>query len=595
MKSKLFFVMLLSATVAFTGCQNDEIDTPKEEITSKKHTIKIHASKGVNTKTTVSAEDGAYVTAWEKGDQISILEMVTGVSTDSELDRLEDMQGFYASAPLEEGGPTATFEATFDDYYWSNDDLSTYTFNYSYVAATTPNYMLVTMLDENDDLYLPVYFPSRQIIGKDSFSTECDLMVSNFSSGYSCRPEEVEFHFARLGSIVKITVGGLQAGDVIDNGAWYTGDKFLPAFDMEAVLFYYPEKGEYKYELPEYLVEMITAESHRVEFEVDTENPIVVGADGTADIYLRALPGEISDWFMLSCNITRDGEQLTYSKYVSLADLGRSLTFKDSGLTKFSVELKEATVSNPEDIIYTVPSTRDSFMAVWEKQEGVAKYECFYSYDNYEEGEGREIVELDCIEQDGMVFVQAENLKPGRYYLGVLAVPDSQHGPISIGYSAVEIYVGVPMTLMWYRVEYNDGVEFTQLSDSLWMLVEEGSMFPWVFEVSNVRTEWGWLIGEGQWSFATSLEMQHIGQLQSLTINLSTSANVPTVYGLTPEGTMTEITNPEVVPSDEYNNWYTFDFESAGYFNGFKISGSEGTSITTFNLSYYAPTGEEEY
>lgn len=599
MKSKLYFGVLLSAIAILVGCQSDVVDTVKDK-TSAKQTIKIHASKSLDTKTAITEDESGFTTAWEVGDQISILEMVNGVSSNSELYEIIDSQGFLASKPLTEGGQTATFEAEFDPYYWAEDDLSTYTFNYSYVAATTPNYMLVPQTDENGDMYIPVYFPNRQTIGKDSFSTECDLLVSNFSGGYTSRPDEIEFHFARLGSIVKITVGGLQEGDVINNGFWYTGDKFLPAFNMEAILFYYPEKGEYKYELPDYLVEMMTAESHCLEFNVDSEKPIVVGADGKADIYLRVLPGEISDWFTLRCNITRGEQEMTFSKYVSLADLGKKLTFKDSGLTKFSVELKEATISNPEDIAYIVPKSRDSFMAAWEAQEGVAKYECYYCKSNYEYGENREMIKVDCFDgatigMDGMVCALVENLQPDIYILSVLAVPDSEHGPLSTGPYAMEVYVGVAKYLYWNSVidSNQQQGEMTQISPELWRVTEYGTIYPWYFDVKNVTTNWGWLIGKGEWSFSTSTTMQHPGQISKITITLSNSTtNLPKIYGITSSGETEEISDPEVtVYSDD--TWYDYKLEDAGNFNGFKITGDSDMVLYTLQIYHYAPTGEE--
>lgn len=597
MKSKLYFWVLLSVTAILAGCQEEIVDTI-EVPTSTKQTIKIHASKGIDTKTLITEEEAGFVTAWEVGDQISIYEMVTGVSSNPELTSYEGSQGFLTSNPLTEGGETATFEAEFEPYYWDDEELSTYTFNYCYVATTTPSYMVYPQWDENNVFYIPFYLPDQQTIGHNSFSTECDLMVSNFSSGYNRRPEEIEFHFARLGSIVKINVGGLQEGDVIQNGVWFTGDKFLPALTMESVISYYPERGEYKYEIPGYMAEEMLAQCHQITFNVDAENPIVVDADGTADIYLRVLPGELSDWFTLRCNITRGDQELTYSKYVPLADLGKSLTFKDSGLTKFSVELKEATVSNPEDIVYMVPESHDSFLAAWEAQEGVANYECYYwGYYDYEQTKEKIMVECfdgATIGMDGMVCVQVDNLSPNIYVLSVLAVPDSEHGPLSSGPYEMELYVGVSKNLSWGSVTYyNQQGEMTELSDTLWQVVEYDSPYPWYFEANNVTTNWGYLIGEGNWSFGTSVEMQHLGQISEVTIKLSNRVTeLPTVYGVTSSGELTEILDPEVtVYSDD--TWYDYNLEEAGNFNGFKISNNGDMYIYSLQISYYVPTGEE--
>lgn len=195
---------------------------------------------------------------------------------------------------------------------------------------------------------------------------------------------------------------------------------------------------------------------------------------------------------------------------------------------------------------------------------------------------------------DGMVCALVENLQQDIYILSVLAVPDSEHGPLSTGPYAMEVYVGVAKDLYWNSVtDSNQQGEMTQISPELWRVTEYGSIYPWYFDVQNVTTDWGWLIGKGVWSFSTSTTMQHPGQISKITIKLSNSTtNSPKIYGITSSGETEEIIDPDVtVYSDD--TWYDYKLEDAGNFNGFKITGDSDMVLYALQIYYYAPTGEE--
>ena len=134
MKTRYYIIAAL-AFCAVQACQKEESALPKNEV--GKHTVTIHASVSGDTKTILSKEGEDYRGLWETGDVIYIYEKVTAVSPDGS-DTREDSSGFVKSDPLTTGGATATFTATFGDYYWvDNSDYADYTFTYSYVASTT--------------------------------------------------------------------------------------------------------------------------------------------------------------------------------------------------------------------------------------------------------------------------------------------------------------------------------------------------------------------------------------------------------------------------------------------------------------------------
>ena len=591
MKTRYILLALGLAAVA-AGCQKNFDDQSAQTPVGKTETITIRAVKSVDTKTEFwEDEENVYHTAWEAGDRISVYEFVVGKTDAPELYDLDGECGPIESDPLSEGGEVASFSVTMDSYYWdttmTEEELATYDFKYRYLATTYPYYAWYMMEDyETGERYIPLWLFPDQYIGPGRFSTESDILVSELTEPFSKRPEEIEFHFARLGTIVRITITGLQAGDILRNGTWYTGDTFLPALNLESVISYYPERGQYKYEIPDYLHLEDLEGCHQVNFFVDDEDPIVAGADGSADIYLRCLPGTLSDWFMLLCNLERGGEEVICSKFVSLDEMNRSLTFKDSGLTKFSVEVKEACVHNPEEITYMITDSRTGFVAAWDAQEHVSKYECYLKTYDYDEGRYHrtELTPFDgnTIGLDGKVCVKPTGLEPAYYTLEVRALPDSEHGSFSADFHETEIPVGIPVSTRWSSDSY------TVEDDGLWYY--DG----WCFCPNNVTTDRDSyaLYCTGDWSFGTSVDpdRQHQGQLAEVTLVLNKSnVNDVTVFGMDADGRLTEITTaPEEIDRGS-QSYYTYDLESAGVFNGFRICGSTSLIMYQLHMAYYEP------
>ena len=594
------------------SCQKG-IESPDTPVTPAKHTVTIHASFGdETTKTAFSLDgEGKYHTAWEVGDVIAIREHVVAVSTDPALPEYESYSGWVSSEPLAAGGETAEFTASFDPCYWessysklTDEQKATYTFSYTYLATTMPYYMVHTEEDAQGE-YIPFMMPLNQQVYASGFSTEDDLLVSKTTDPSATRPSEISFNFARLGTIVEITLSGLQEGDVIKSGAWYTGDTFLPGLNMESCIAYYPDLQEY--------VKLASSEvmgviEHEIRFSSSAPS-IVADAEGKAKIYLRCLPGRIDDWFGLLCTVDRGGSEVVLSKEVSLKDLGRSLSFKDGGLTKFSVTMLPAQAHNPEAIMYVVPKPRDGFMAAWPAEEHVAGYKCYYQRrEGYDYDSGEDIiydeVPLTPVagtgEMDGMYYVEVPGgLEADEYELYVKAIPDAESGPADFGYNSKTLYVNVPIMFTWPDVSsYSAQPELTKLSDALWRVTEIGEPFtPWYFDVSNVSTDWGQIWSKDQatpWSLQTKTDptFQHQGQIAHIGIKMSNNkTNTLTLYGLTPAGTATEIATPEKRYWSNSEDYYYYDL-TGGDYNGFRIDSGSYIWITMLRIFYYAPTGD---
>jgi hypothetical protein len=330
----------------------------------------------------------------------------------------------------------------------------------------------------------------------------------------------------------------------------------------------------------------------------DSSRPIVADASGEAVLYLRVLPGVCDDWFGVICTIDRGGSEIKYSKLADLASAGRSLTFLDGGVTKFSVDLKPAVVGLPEPIMYVSPKPRTGFTAMWLADAHASGYECYYQ--RY----GEDKVALTPVagtgEMDGMYYVSVPSgLAADQYTLYVKAIPDSDSGLIDFGFAEKEMYIGITKQMTWPDVDsYGCQTHLDKSMDPIWKVYEDGEEFlPWYFDVSNLKTNWGYLYSADDasaWTLSTKTgaSFQHNGQIDHITLKMSNSANnTATVYGITPDGTVTVIAQPEAGYWSESEKYYDYDF-TGGYYNGFRIESGGKLTVTMLRVYYYAPERE---
>ena len=606
MKTTRIIAAALLVGASFS-CQKEEnglVDTK-----GTPHTVAIQASLGEVTRTVISQDpEGHFKGEWETGDVLFVKEFVTGVSSDPGLYDIDSASDFVATDPLATGGETATFTATFDPYYWEStltaEQLATYSFTYKYLACSyNPYYM-----SGNGDS-IPLLIDPDQEVYAGGYSTADDMLVSRFAE-YSSRPSDISFDFARLGTVVKITLKGLQEGDIIKSGTWYTGDHLKAACRLEGIVSYFPETGKYIYEVPDYMEDMLE-DCYHVSFTgSDPLRPIVADASGEAEMYLRVLPGVCDDWFGILCTVDRGGCEVAFSKLADLASQGRRLTFKEGGLTLFSVDMKPAVVGLPEPILYVSPKPRTGFTATWPADAHASGYECYYQRDgDYWDDETEDYVVYDKIaltpvagtgEMDGMYYVEVPSgLEADRYYLYVKAIPDAASGLSDFGFAEKLMYIGIPKEMTWPDVDSHYGSTHLDKSlDPIWMVYEDGEeLFPWYFDVSNLKTNWGQLYsadGSSAWTLSTrtGAGFQHEGEIHHITLKMSNKAdNTTTVYGISSDGTATVIAQPESGYWSNSEKYYDYDF-TVGSFNGFRIESGAPLYVTMLRIYFYAPEGE---
>lgn len=600
---RLMAAALIAAALA--SCQKEEAVIVKT--TAAPHTVAIKASLGDATKTLISQDsEGHFKGEWEAGDVLYVKEFVTGVSSDPGLYEIDSASGFVTTDPLAAGGETATFTATFDPYYWEStltpEQLATYTFTYKYLACSyNPYYM------SGDSI--PLLIDPDQEVYAGGYSTADDMLISRYAE-YSSRPANIAFNFARLGTVVKITLKGLQEGDVVKSGTWFTGNHLKAACRLEGIVSYFPETGKYIYEVPQYMEDMLNDCYHIRFTSSDPLKPIVADANGEAEMYLRVLPGMCDDWFGIICTVDRGGSELQFSKLADLASMGRSLTFKDGGLTMFSVDMKPAVVGLPEPIVYISPKPRTGFTAMWLADAHAAGYECYYQrYGDYWDDVKGTYVDYEKIaltpvagtgELDGMYYVSVPSgLEPDKYTVYVKAIPDSDSGLSDFGFAEKEMYIGITRDMTWPDVDsYGSPTHLDRSMDPIWKVIEPGEeLFPWYFNVSNLKTNWGQLYsadGTSAWTLSTKTEssFQHNGEIHHITLKMSNKAtNTTTVYGISPDGTATVIAQPEAGYWSTTEKYYDYDF-TGGSYNGFRIESGGPLYVTMLRVYYYAPTGD---
>ena len=342
----------------------------------------------------------------------------------------------------------------------------------------------------------------------------------------------------------------------------------------------------------------------------DESRPIVFDENGEAVLYLRVLPGVCDACFGVKCTVERGGVEMEYSKFANLETLGRSLTFKEGGLTKFSVELKPAVVASPTKLNYFVPKPRIGFTAYWQADPNAIGYECQYVRTrHYDYDTGIETtypkVKLTPVkgsgDMEGMYYVEVPGgMEADSYVLGVRPIPNSDSGLCDFDLSKRTLYVGVPAT----TVLSNSSCE--KITESIWKLTEmdDTSSSPWYLNLTNMEilgndgshwfkvkdTDKSWVIS----TCTEPEERQHIGEIHGLTLHMdnATIENTSEVYGLKTDGTSTKMSN---FTRDGY--FITYDFLGEGSFNGFRIKDSNVNkgypNWSYIYIDYYPP--EEMY
>ena len=395
----------IAAIAVFVSCSDKDIPGIETPATPEKNIryITINTSDAGLTRTEiVPSGDGGFTAKWKVGDQIDLFEVITGLTSGTDV----SSNVKYVSEPLTESDIAADGSASFrvaidtdratlgtkfqyvaiyphipdnspytpfcSYQYWENESSEDYVWwkenwNYTDPEPVSPHPVFMVVM------------PSEQKPTATSFDPDCDMLLSGMITQNAQISGAASLPFARTGTVICITCKGLteyagkkitQAQFNFDNG--YGGNQNAEYDPVLGKVMYY--KG-FAFTL----------------FPQD----VVIGNDGTAQLWIRGYSGVIRDW--CSLRLTIDGELTdtgwgtavvggtNLTRIVNLAGTGRSISFAEGGLTKFGVSgFLLSDVSKEIEVYYCSNDDLNGFTATWHHNAaGISKYTCqLYSSDN---------------------------------------------------------------------------------------------------------------------------------------------------------------------------------------------------------------------
>ena len=455
MKNTVLLSIIALAAMAICSCQKDGFTSPDGE--KKTHTVRVNASD-LETKTGIVAVAGGYLSEWQKDDYITLYEHNTSdefndVSQyDSDALKSEDILDGKAAFTVE----LETAETSEDKYVYmasygpwayaylnSWEDAEDYIYKeWSEMFGHTGEYITPHFLIETE-------FMQYQNPSADSFDPYADLMVSKPIETTGQLEGEVSLRFARLGTIVKITLEDLEEyeGMSVTRAEFVVGNSFSKS--MSIVYDYVLEKYVHR-EMMEPSSDMMPGYNAR--FEIKPQET-VINEDGTADIWIRTYAGKLTDEFSIDLFIESEEGEIYLRRKVDLTKERRMIEFPEGGMTIFSVGGWDvADVESVYNCETEVNETMDGFTATWEGVENATGYECYLTgwAGEFDENGIPEIqyekTSLTPVDNgDGTWTVKVESgLDPMNYALHIKPVPAEGHCLIYDDYDVFDMKIGIP-------------------------------------------------------------------------------------------------------------------------------------------------------
>ena len=584
MIKKLGLMLIAISVMSITSCQNEKIEQPEEG--RRTHRLIVNAYPDSETKTSVTAVAGGYQVSWDVEDQITLHECAPEAGEDdydaictyeseklTSNDILDNKAGFVFSDIENRTASQFSYIATYGWSYaeyvdWSDEDYlyETWAETFDYSGERIDPHMVIKM-----------EFPTKQAPLAESFDPSADLMVSDMKVMREQMTGEASFRFARLGTIVKMTLTGL------DDYAGCTADEIFltvgESFNIPKRIIYDPVLNKY---VPAMDEEARSDEGSGMpsELRIMGEN-IVVNEDGTADVWLRLPSGELTDWFRLDLVLSDDTDDYYLARFIDLTQHRRTLTFEEGGMTTFSVGgFGVADVEPVGDISWTITDAMDGFTAKWEDVEHAAGYECYIeSSDNTR----TDISVKD--NGDGTHSAIVENGLPAdTYYIYVRPVPEDGHELVTSEFSSTEIPLGVPVVYLFSHTTFSDDSEnIEDTDDSIIPVYSPGKV---IFQ--NLKkvydSSWTALEATGDW-FMYSTEPLTMHSIELWTKDDSRScfkvyaSSTPGAESLELSGTIIDTSVIDAGSgSYRYNHThylYRFTFPESGDYKYYTIKGTQ--------------------
>lgn len=408
---------LLAVLSIMTACTREEAPESIETNESNATTITVVAGKA-GTRTYLEENDGVFSFKWKKGDRIALVEGCPAF--------VDNQCETYKSEPLSVDAEEAVFTVNLGERESLPGQLC-------YTAIYPPHYdndweYPIGYYDEAGRLFLGLEFPTDQYPTADSFDPLADLLVSKaiYADSRPGNKAHMNFEFARVGTIVKMVLTGLPTGSKIYNGSL--------GFDFEA--------GYYLEYYPAQMVMKSSDGTLFMNFDYGDDG-LSVGLDGTAVVWLRCMSGVSKRIDLRLDGWTPDVGSWHRYRPISFRARGTTLSFKEGGLTEFTVNINKPDVENPEanTVQYWTNSTKDRVTVSWPDpgDEDLAGYDVFL----LDENDTRYNFNTPVLSSDGTCWnaVIGQDLAPGEYTLflranartGKVSQPDFMEKDLSIG------------------------------------------------------------------------------------------------------------------------------------------------------------------
>ncbi len=304
--------ILLIGIAALVSCAKEVGDKNLDQEKTGTKAITVNVLAGSDTKTYV--EDGDIpVVRWSETDAVALFETMDGA-----------VAGYAVSnEAVIDGQGKASFNTTLD---WEAEGGSSYQY-----SAVYPQWAVYDVSGS----YL-LYLPENQYLEGNNLSLDSDILFSTVVDNGSSRVadgEDVRFSFRRLGTVVRLTLKGITAGEKI-----HQVKMTAPAY-VAGTIAYDP------------VTSTVDPESAFVDYGTSVITLTVDGLEATGSdvVWFRVLPER--DWGQegdeLAFEVITDKN--TYKKEIKSCP---TMKFPDGGLTKFGVDLSSS-VMEPMAVPYS--------------------------------------------------------------------------------------------------------------------------------------------------------------------------------------------------------------------------------------------------
>ena len=486
MKNTAIFSLIVVGAMAISSCQKEYNPIGPDE-NENTHTVVLNTFDP-ETKTGIVAAPGGYLSEWQPGDFIWLFEC----NPDKDV---YDRVSTYESSPLNaenitDGKASFTVQLNTDNpqaakySYISAYAPFAYTYFTSWTQAEDEEYVRWCKQFDYKGEFVPAHmmveteFFTEQRPDPDSFDPMADVLVSKMIETDGQIKGELSLKFARLGTIVRITLTGLDnyVGKTINNAEIELGN----SFSKNSSVIFDPVLEKYAHRGMEMLSDDIEGmPEHRVCFRIAPQG-VIVKNDGTADLWLRTYAGELNDEFSITLFIeTGEAGEVIIKRNVDLISAGKKIEFNEGGMTVFSVG--GWGIADVESVFCetTVNETMDGFTATWKGVANAVGYDCYLTgYGNLDENgipgvTFAKTVMTPINNGDGTWSVKVDSgLSPMTYTFHVKPIPAEGHCLMYDEYQEFEMKIGVP-DVWWFahdcfgssESEYIEGTEGEYIID----------------------------------------------------------------------------------------------------------------------------------